>query len=230
MVWVWNVAGWERGARVSSQSVAGQPCSTARRMLGGRRRGCGWLQARGRRGPARVGAAGVGGDGQRARPDRVQEEPAPAAAGRRHPEVTLWGAELGEAGLRVLLGDAADVQVSCGGRVRPVGARAGAAGARVQCLGLWFVRTVLCVHCNALVVLVCCVGSAGHRVGDGRAQHAVAVRALWSRAALGAAQCPAPLGSLLLQKSRFFEPPFSRTAFSWYVVYSQWPTSSRART
>ena len=117
--------------------------------------------------------------------------------------VILWGAEVGEAGLRVPLGDVADVQVLCGGRVRPVGARAGAAVAHVQCLGLWFVRTVLCVHCNALVVLVCCVGSAGQRVGDGRAQHAVAVRARRSRAALGAAQSAAPLGSQLLQKVVF---------------------------
>mmetsp|Transcript_12314 Transcript_12314/g.31985 ORF Transcript_12314/g.31985 Transcript_12314/m.31985 type:complete len:207 (-) Transcript_12314:6-626(-) len=139
---------WRARKFAERRGTALQPA--ARRMLGGRRRGCGWLRACGRRGPARVGAAGVGGDGQRARPDRVQEEPAPAAAGRRHPEVTLWGAELGEAGLRVLLGDAADVQVSCGGRVRPVGARAGAAGARVQCLGLWFVRTVCCV-CTAML-------------------------------------------------------------------------------
>eukprot|EP00966_Prymnesium_polylepis_P018542 426821-Prymnesium_polylepis.1 len=53
-------------------------------MLGGRRRGCGWLRARGCRGPARVGAAGVGGDDQ-----RVQGEPAPPAAGRRHQMVIL---------------------------------------------------------------------------------------------------------------------------------------------
>ena len=215
--WSWAGRGRARGKFCGAWQVlrVAQSCETlSAAALGGVRflwagaaaRGCGWLRACGRRGPARVGAAGVGGDDQRARPDRVQGEPAPPAAGRRHQMVILWSAEVGEAGLHVPLGDVADVQVLCGGRVRPVGARAGAAVAHVQCLGLWFVRTVLCVHCNALVVLVCCVGSAGaegRTVGDGRAQHAVAVRARRSRAALGAAQSAAPLGSLLLQKVLF---------------------------
>eukprot|EP00966_Prymnesium_polylepis_P184944 4286261-Prymnesium_polylepis.1 len=50
--------------------------------------------------------------------------------GRRQQMVIFGGAEVGEVGLRVALGDVADAQVPCGGRVRPVGARAGAAGAQ----------------------------------------------------------------------------------------------------
>ena len=196
---VWNVVSlgtWRPLKFAERRGTALQRCTET--SLDGRRRGCGWLRACGRRGPARVGAAGVGGDGQRPRPGGVQEEPAPPAAGRRQQTVILLGAEVGEAGLRVPLGDVADAQVPCGGRVRPVGARAGAAGAQVQCLGLWFVRTLLCVHCNALVVRVRRVGSAGQRISGRRAQHAVAVRARRSRQPLGAALGAAPLGSLLL--------------------------------
>ena len=54
------------------------------------------------------------------------------------PWIQGWGFRM-----RVLMGFMmnVDVQVLRGGRVRPVGARAGAAGAHVQCLELCCVRT-----------------------------------------------------------------------------------------
>eukprot|EP00966_Prymnesium_polylepis_P248847 5753552-Prymnesium_polylepis.1 len=59
-----NVA---RAYKVRRACCGTQRCSAGWRSLGGRRRGCGWLRAGGMRGPARVGAADVGGDGRRAR-------------------------------------------------------------------------------------------------------------------------------------------------------------------
>eukprot|EP00966_Prymnesium_polylepis_P148737 3436223-Prymnesium_polylepis.1 len=50
------------------------------------------------------------------------------------------------------------------------GARAGATEMPVECLGLCVVRTVLHVQCSALLVRVCCLGNAGHRVANGHAR------------------------------------------------------------
>eukprot|EP00966_Prymnesium_polylepis_P009336 215332-Prymnesium_polylepis.1 len=76
------------------------------------------------------------------------------------------------------------------------------AGVPVECLGLWIVRTVLCLHCSALVMHVYRVGNAKQRVADVCVQHSVAVLAR-----PGAGRCmawrrvlrPCALGYLLLQ-------------------------------
>ena len=193
---------WERGARVSLQSVAGARCAE---MLGGRRRGCGCAWARGRREPARAGAADVGGNGHRVRLGGVQEGPAPAEAAHWQHSVFLEGCCSGGGWAARAVGR------QCGRegvvwRARASGwCACGSAGVPVECLGLWFVRTVLGLHCSALVVRLHRLGNAGQRVSNVRVQHAAAVRARRSRGAHGAAQGPPPLGSLLLQKSRFLK-------------------------
>ena len=172
-------------------------------MLGGRRRGCGCVWARGWREPARVGAADVGGDGHRVRLDGVQEGPAPAAAACRQHSVILEGCCSGG-------GRAARAVGRRCGRVGVVwraraSARCACGSARVpvECLGLWFVRTVLGLHCSALVVRVYRLGNAGQRVSDVRVQHAAAVRARRSRGAHGAALGPPPLGPFCCKKVVF---------------------------
>ena len=79
------------------------------------------------------------------------------------------GVEQGEGGPRVLLHVAVGVQVSFGGCVRRSGARAGAADMPVECPGVRVVHAVLHVQCNALLVCVCRLGNAGHRVAIGHA-------------------------------------------------------------
>eukprot|EP00966_Prymnesium_polylepis_P112808 2609218-Prymnesium_polylepis.1 len=56
---VWNVVSlgtWRARKFTERRGTALQRCTET--SLGGRRHGCGWLRACGRRGPARVGAAG----------------------------------------------------------------------------------------------------------------------------------------------------------------------------
>ena len=102
------------------------------------------------------------------------------------------------------LRDGVDIELPRGGRVRRVGARAGAACARAQCSGLGGVRACCAVGCGAL--RVCALRMGGVHVGsaDGHARHGRMNRSRWGGASLGAAQSAAPFGSVLLPKSRFF--------------------------
>ena len=113
------------------------------------------------------------------------------------------GCRAGEGGPRVQLRDGVDIELPRGGRVRRVGARAGAACARAQCSGLGGVRACCAVGCGAL--RVCALRMGGVHVGsaDGHARHGRMNRSRWGGASLGAAQSAAPFGSVLLPKSRF---------------------------
>jgi hypothetical protein len=123
------------------------------------------------------------------------------------------GCRAGEGGPRVLLHVAVGVQVSFGGCVRRAGARAGAADMPVECPGVRVVRTVLHVQCNALLVCVCRLGNAGHRVAIGHARRGARVRVRQSMEPLGSAQSPAPFGCPLMRKSRFFVAFESKSRF-----------------
>ena len=103
----------------------------------------------------------------------------------------------------MLLHVAAGVQVPFGGCVRRAGARAGAADMLVECPGLCVVRAMLHVQCDALLVRVCRLGNAGHRVASGHARRGARVRVRQSMGPLGAAQSPAPFVCPPMQKSRF---------------------------
>ena len=139
-VWVWNVAGlgtW-RAAQVLWSASVSLLC-VRKRLLGGRRCGCGWVRAAGQHGPARVGAADVGGDGRTLRREGAEERPAGASAARRQRSVNSAGAEQKDGELRVLLQVAAGVQLPRGGCVRRVSVRAGTACAHIVVRG-----TLLC--------------------------------------------------------------------------------------
>eukprot|EP00966_Prymnesium_polylepis_P147843 3415246-Prymnesium_polylepis.1 len=99
--------------------------------MGGRYHGCGWCGRAGSGVPARDGVLALDGDGRTLRREAAQRAPPPAARARRQVLVISAGAKQREGGLRVLLRDGVDAQVPRGGRVRRVGACAGAACARV---------------------------------------------------------------------------------------------------
>ena len=80
--------------------------------------------------------------------------------------------------------DGVDFEVSRGGRVRRVGARAGAACARAQCSGLGGVRACCAVGCGALRMCADRLGDARVDDAGGHARRGRMHRARWSGASL----------------------------------------------
>jgi hypothetical protein len=118
----------------------------------------------------------------------------------------VWSSQ-GEGGPRVLLPVAVGVQMPFGGCVRRAGARAVEPPTclwSARACVLWLVRTVLHVQCNALLVRVCRLGNAGHRVANEHTRRGARVRVRQSMAPLGSAQSPTPFGCPPMRKSRFF--------------------------
>jgi hypothetical protein len=181
-------------------------CSLCERSMGGRCRVYGWSGRAGSCRPARDGVLVLDGDGRTFRHEVPQEAPAPAARARRQAEVNSAGAEQREGGQRVPRRDGVGVWVPRDGRVRRVGARAGAACVHVKCSGLGGVRACCAVGCRALRVYADRMGDARVGSAGGHARRGRMDRARWSGGPLGAAQSAAPFGSPVLPKSRFLLP------------------------